>query len=77
MFYSLAGSSTKAKIIASDFLAGNGIIHVVNKVIWYPGNYTSTNTVKNIYIVRGSITRFPSVCCKKNPELIMKFLHLM
>ena len=46
LYYQVAGQPNKAKIETPDLLAGNGIIHIIDRSTWHPGPYSDTRKVK-------------------------------
>ena len=45
MYFKLDGQPVTAFALFRDLLAGNGIIHVVDKIMWHVGDYQETSSV--------------------------------
>ena len=45
MYFKLDGQPVTASALFRDLLAGNGIIHVVDKIMWHVGDYQETSSV--------------------------------
>lgn len=44
-YFRLDGHYINASVLLSDLLAGNGMIHVIDKIMWHVGDYQETRSV--------------------------------
>ena len=45
MHFRLRGHYVNATVLFRDLLAGNGMIHVIDKIMWHVGDYQETSSV--------------------------------
>lgn len=45
MYFKLDGQPVNASALFRDLLAGNGMIHVIDKIMWHVGDYQETSSV--------------------------------
>ena len=51
MFYKVDGQPNNATVLYSDVLASNGMIHIIDKIMWNPGTYSSSVSVRiHLYV---------------------------
>ena len=55
-YFKLDGHYVNASVLFSDLLAGNGMIHAIDKIMWHVGDYQETRSVS------GKIKDFPFYC---------------
>ena len=48
MFYKVDDQANNATVLYSDLLAANGMIHIVDKIMWNSGSYSTTRSVCNL-----------------------------
>ena len=44
-YFKLDGHYVNASVLFNDLLAGNGMIHVIDKIMWHVGDYQETRSV--------------------------------
>ena len=45
MYFKLDGQAVNASVLFRDLLAGNGMMHVIDKIMWHVGDYQATSSV--------------------------------
>lgn len=45
MYFKLDGQPVNASVLFRDLLAGNGMMHVIDKIMWHVGDYQKTSSV--------------------------------
>ena len=46
-YFKLDGHYVNASVLFNDLLAGNGMIHVIDKIMWHVGDYQETRSVSD------------------------------
>lgn len=55
-YFRLMGHYVNASVLFPDLLAGNGIIHVIDKIMWHVGDYQETSSVSQLWLSWGFVT---------------------
>ncbi|CAH3195864.1 unnamed protein product [Porites evermanni] len=50
-YFRLDGHYINASVLLSDLLAGNGMIHVIDKIMWHVGDYQETRSKSSLQVL--------------------------
>ncbi|XP_015760966.1 PREDICTED: transforming growth factor-beta-induced protein ig-h3-like [Acropora digitifera] len=53
LYFKLDGHFVNATVLLSDLLAGNGMIHVIDKIMWHVEDYHETSSTPSLQVLYG------------------------
>ncbi|KAJ7377675.1 Stabilin-2 [Desmophyllum pertusum] len=53
MYFKLDEQPVNASVLFRDLLAGNGMIHVIDKIMWHVGDYQETSSTSSLQVLLG------------------------